>query len=1303
MLAAIACCVSANVARAQVDTWTSTSSGAWGTGVNWSAGVPSSANTATFNGSAGLMNGITLLPSSMAGSLSFVSTGGANAYTFDTAATANNNTLTITSGITNSDTAEVTFYNTTTLAGAQTWTNNGGALAFSGNVNLGSGTSAYALTVNGADAVTIAGVIANGAASPASGSLTYSGTGLLTLTGTNTYSGGTTINSGTVNIQNNSALGGGAVSVAPGRSATATLQLQGGLTGVANAITLNGDGSTNVMGSSQGALDNLSGNNTVTGAITLGSAAQINSDSGTLSITTGGITGTNQNLTVGGSGNTSISGVIATGSGTLTKTGSGTLTLSGANTFTGATSINGGSLSISADNNLGTAPGGVVTGDLIFGGGTLDATSSFTLNANRGILLDAAGGTIDTASGSTLTYGGGIAGSGGLTVTDSGTLLLTGGGSYTGATTINSGANLQLGNGTANANLTGTSGIADNGSLILDENSAVTLSKAISGTGTVTQNGSANTTLSGTNTYSGATTVNSGTLTAGSAAAFGGTGESAVTVNNSGVLALNGFSNTVGSIASGSATSSITLGSGTLTTGGNNASTTFAGVISGTGGLTLTGNSVLVLDNANTYSGLTTINSGANLQLGAATNGTIASTSGIVDNGALNFTEASAVTIGASISGTGTVGLHNAGNVTLSGTNTYSGATLIYNSVDLIAGSTSAFGGATGLSAVTINQSGVLSLNGFSNTVGSIASASATSSIALGSGTLTTGGNNASTTFAGIISSTGPVSGSSLVVAGTGTLTLTNANTYTGTTTINSGASLELGNGTTNGTVASVGITDNGSLILDENTGVTVGAPISGTGGVTASGAVQDTLSGTNTYSGATVINGTSGLLAGSTSAFGGTGESAVTINNSGVLSLNGFNNTVGSIASASATTGIALGSSTLTTGGNNSSTTFAGDISGTGGILTKVGTGTMTLTGANSYTGATNINGGALSIGQDSELGTAPGSATANMLTFNGGTLDTTKSFALGSNRGITLNAGGGTFVPTAKTTVTYGGIIAGTGALTLAGPGNMSLTGANTYTGATNLNGGTLTIGADGALGAAPATATANMLNFNSGVLATTASFTLNANRGMSVNAAGGGGTINVASGTALTYGGLIAGTGSLAVTGGGTLNLTSNALNFSGSSTVTSSELELSGTLPSLGTLTLGAGSTLLLNGSDLSVSSLVITGNAIIDFGSSASTLNLTNFSIGMGDTLTVMDWTNQIDYLYTQNWTGATLGTTGTGAETQVTFTGNPSSSTGWLSYDKEISPAPEPATYGAIFVGISLAGIVLCRRKRLAA
>jgi len=77
----------------------------------------------------------------------------------------------------------------------------------------------------------------------------------------------------------------------------------------------------------------------------------------------------------------------------------------------------------------------------------------------------------------------------------------------------------------------------------------------------------------------------------------------------------------------------------------------------------------------------------------------------------------------------------------------------------------------------------------------------------------------------------------------------------------------------------------------------------------------------------------------------------------------------------------------------------------------------------------------------------------------------------------------------------------------------------------------------------------------------------------------------------------------------------------------------------------------------------------------------------------------MDWTNEVDYFYAQNWTGAVLGTRGAGGETQVTFNGYTSGSTGWLSYDKEISPAPEPATYGALFVGISLLGLVVYRRR----
>ena len=444
---------------------------------------------------------------------------------------------------------------------------------------------------------------------------------------------------------------------------------------------------------------------------------------------------------------------------------------------------------------------------------------------------------------------------------------------------------------------------------------------------------------------------------------------------------------------------------------------------------------------------------------------------------------------------------------------------------------------------------------------------------------------------------------------GTNTLTLTGLNTYTGATTINNRATLQLGNGQVNGNIASTsGITDNGTLILKESsTGITLGAAITGSGGVTQNGSVfgaNNTLSGTNTYSGATSVNAGT-LTAGSTSAFGGaTGNSAVTIAAGASLALNGFNNTVGSVSGASTNSSITLGAGTLTTGGNNATTAFAGVISGSGGSLTKVGTGTMTLSGTNTYSGATNLNGGTLSIGADANLGAVPGSIGATNLNFNGGTLATTASFALNASRGIAINAGGG---------------------------------------------------------------------------------------------------TISVASGTVLTYGGLITGTGNLAVPGAGTLNLTGNSLNFGGSATVTSGELEFSGTLPSIGTLTLGSGSTLFLNGSDLSVGNLEITGSAIIDFGSSASILNMTTFTIDAGATLTVEDWANEVNYFYAQNWTGATLGTRGVGPETLVTFSGYSSSNTGWLSYDREISPAPEPATYGAILVGISLLGVVVYRRKRSAA
>ncbi len=110
---------------------------------------------------------------------------------------------------------------------------------------------------------------------------------------------------------------------------------------------------------------------------------------------------------------------------TLDKTGAGTLVLTAANTYQGQTTISGGTVQISADNNLGTNPGSFTAGQLTMDGGTLNTTATFTMGNNRGITLNAGGGTIETNSGTTLTVNSDIDGTGGLTKTGAGTLILS--------------------------------------------------------------------------------------------------------------------------------------------------------------------------------------------------------------------------------------------------------------------------------------------------------------------------------------------------------------------------------------------------------------------------------------------------------------------------------------------------------------------------------------------------------------------------------------------------------------------------------------------------------------------------------------------------------------------------------------------------------------------------------------------------------------------------------------------------------------------------------------------------------------
>ena len=120
---------------------------------------------------------------------------------------------------------------------------------------------------------------------------------------------------------------------------------------------------------------------------------------------------------------------------------------------------------------------------------------------------------------------------------------------------------------------------------------------------------------------------------------------------------------------------------------------------------------------------------------------------------------------------------------------------------------------------------------------------------------------------------------------------------------------------------------------------------------------------------------------------------------------------------------------------------------------------GTLTLSAINTYSGSTILTAGNISINSSNNLGATPGSADADNIIFNGGTLNTTGTFTLGSNKGITLT-GNGTVDVDSSTTLTYGGIITGSSNLTKLGAGTLILSGINTYTGDTSISVGKLTV---------------------------------------------------------------------------------------------------------------------------------------------------------------------------------------------------------------------------------------------------
>ena len=193
------------------------------------------------------------------------------------------------------------------------------------------------------------------------------------------------------------------------------------------------------------------------------------------------------------------------------------------------------------------------------------------------------------------------------------------------------------------------------------------------------------------------------------------------------------------------------------------------------------------------------------------------------------------------------------------------------------------------------------------------------------------------------------------------------------------------------------------------------------------------------------------------------TGTRTLTLNAAGAIVVNAeisnstgtFNvalNAGGSISGS----GSIIGTGTTTFNVGSGSGTYSGAITKT--TLVKSGAGTLVLTANNNYTGTTTINAGTLSI-SGNNIGTAPGSVTPGYLTLNGGNLAVTADLQINTNRGIALSAASSITV-SSGVTLTYNGIIAGSGALNKYGDGTLTLGGANTYTGATNINAGTLSV---------------------------------------------------------------------------------------------------------------------------------------------------------------------------------------------------------------------------------------------------
>jgi fibronectin-binding autotransporter adhesin len=470
----------------------------------------------------------------------------------------------------------------------------------------------------------------------------------------------------------------------------------------------------------------------------------------------------------------------------------------------------------------------------------------------------------------------------------------------------------------------------------------------------------------------------------------------------------------------------------------NNNNVTFGAALAATntGGLTKQGTGTLTLSVSNTLTGP--------LQV---TGGTLS-----LSSGTLSINTASASTISGTLSGSGSLTKLGSGTLTITNNNSsYSGETRLDGGVLEIGNN-----GALGTGSFFMRNNGVTIRStdaadrAIANAFGQFAGSSATYNFgSAGTGSLTftntgtaaLGGGrtfniaNAFTRFDGAFSGT---ASHSITKAGDGTMILTGNSTYSGATTINAGT-LQIGNGGTTGSLnATSTITNNATLVFNRSDALTQGtdfstAAITGTGSLIQNGSGNLTLNAANTYAGGTTLNSGT-LVLNNASAIG-----------NGILTINGgtLNNTSGSDITLSTnnaqnwnsdfafagtnnlhlgTGGVAMNASrTVTVNAGN--LTVGGSISGSGFGLTKNGSGTLVLSGSNSYTGNTTINSGTLTAAAAGAVGNS-----SQIIVNNGGSFLVTADGAIGTNTGI--NLGSGNTTPGLAFSGNYDGYV---GALTL------------------------------------------------------------------------------------------------------------------------------------------------------------------------------------------------------------------------------------------------------------------------------